>query len=228
VVSNFDNPLGSSLSNERKEELVKILQGAQVPLIEDDINGDLCHNVDRPTVAKAWDRHENVLLCSSFSKTLAPGFRVGWIAPGKYFEEILHQKIVSNIASTSPTQLAVAEFLENGGYASHLRKIGKAYAAKVAKMAEAIGTYFPSGTKVTRPEGGFTLWLELDKNINTGTLYAEALKKSITIAPGTLFSNSGRYSNCLRLNGAFWSEETRWAVEALGRMVHKLADCTGK
>ncbi len=223
VVSNFDNPLGSSLSNERKEELVKLLQEARVPLIEDDINGDLDHKGERPTVAKAWDRNDNVLLCSSFSKTLAPGYRVGWIAPGKYLEEVLHQKIVSNIASTSPTQLAVAEFLENGGYAYHLRKIGKAYATKVARMAEAIGTYFPSGTRVTRPEGGFALWLELSKNIDTGILYAEAARERITVAPGTLFSTSGRYRNCLRLNGAFWSEETRWAVEALGKMVHKLA-----
>ena len=224
VVSNFDNPLGSSLSNERKEELVKLLQDADVPLIEDDINGDLCHEGDRPTVAKAWDNHGNVLLCSSFSKTLAPGYRVGWIAPGKYMDKVLHQKIVSNIASTSPTQLAVAEFLENGGYAHHLRTINRAYATKVARMAEAIGNCFPAGTRVTRPTGGFALWLELQGDIDTVDLYAEAAKMKITIAPGSLFSTSGRYTNCLRLNGAFWSEETRWAVETLGRMAHELAD----
>ncbi len=223
VVSNFDNPMGSSLSNSKKEELVKLLQTARVPLIEDDINGDLYHGEDRPTVAKAWDRDGGVLLCSSFSKTLAPGYRVGWIAPGRYMDDVLHQKIASNIASTSPTQLAVAEFLENGGYAHHLRKITKVYATKVARMAEAIGTYFPPGTRVTRPEGGFTLWLELQKEIDTLALYARAVEMKITIAPGAIFSTGGKYTNCLRLNGAFWSEKNRWAVEALGKIAHELA-----
>lgn len=223
AVSNFDNPMGSSLSNAKKEELVKLLRESGVPLIEDDINGDLCHEGERPTVAKAWDRDGNVLLCSSFSKTLAPGYRVGWIAPGKYAEDVLHQKIVSNIASVSPTQLAVAEFLENGGYAHHLRTICRAYASKVARMAEAIGEYFPSGTRVTRPKGGFALWLELPEDVDTVSLYGEAAKRKITIAPGSLFSTGRRYKNCLRLNSAFWSEETRWAVKALGQMAHDLA-----
>ena len=226
VVSNYDNPLGSSLSNERKEELAKLLANAGVPLIEDDINGDLSHGDERPTVAKAWDRTGNVLLCSSFSKTLAPGYRVGWISPGRYMDKVLHQKIVTNIASATPTQLAVAEFLENGGYAHHLRSISKVYAAKVARMAEAIGTYFPTGTRVTRPAGGFTLWVELAENIDTVALYAKAEKMKITIAPGSLFSTSGKFANCLRLNSAFWSEDTRWAVEALGRMCHEYTDWT--
>ncbi len=224
AISNFDNPMGNRLSDARKEELVSLLWEAKVPLIEDDINGDLAHDGERPTVAKAWDRHDNVLLCSSFSKTLAPGYRVGWIAPGRFMDAVLHQKIVSNIATASPTQLAIAEFLENGGYAHHLRTICKAYAAKVARMAEAIGTYFPQGTRVTRPEGGFTLWLELAENIDTVALYAMAAQKKITIAPGSLFSTGERYHNCLRLNSACYSEETKWAVEALGEMVHELAN----
>lgn len=222
VISNFDNPLGSSLTDNKKQELAEILAGSGVPLIEDDINGDLGHSDERPSVAKAWDRNDNILLCSSFSKTLAPGYRVGWIAPGKYLEATLHRKLVSNIASASPTQLAVAEFLANGGYAHHLRVIRKAYATKLARMADAIGRYFPAGTRVTCPAGGFSLWVELPGDVDTMTLYAHAETEKISIAPGRIFSSGGKFSNCLRLNGAFWSEENRWAVESLGRMAGKL------
>ncbi|MFH0780499.1 MAG: PLP-dependent aminotransferase family protein [Pseudomonadota bacterium] len=222
VISNFDNPLGSSLTDARKQELVEMVAGAGVPLVEDDINGDLSHSDERPSVAKAWDRTGDVLLCSSFSKTLAPGYRVGWIAPGRYLEETLHRKLVSNIASATPPQLAVAEFLANGGYAHHLRVIRKAYAGKLARMADAIGRYFPPGTRVTRPKGGFTLWIELPADVDTVDLYRRIETKKVTFAPGRIFSTRGKYRNCLRLNGAFWSEKNRWAVELLGSMATEL------
>ena len=222
MISNFDNPLGSSLSDARKQELAKMLAAARVPLIEDDINGDLSHNDERPSVVKSWDRDGNVLLCSSFSKTLAPGYRVGWIAPGRYLEATQHRKLVTNIASPSPTQLAVAEFLANGGYAHHLRILHKAYAAKMAQMGDAIGRYFPTGTRVTRPAGGFTLWLELPADVDTVDLYARAESKRITFAPGRIFSTRGKFRNCLRLNAACWSEKNRWALESLGRMAAEL------
>ena len=221
-VSNYDNPLGSTMSDERKQELVKMLAAAEVPLIEDDINGDLCHGSERPSVSKGWDRSGNVLLCSSFSKTLAPGYRVGWIAPGRYMERLVHKKMVANIATPSPTQLAVAAFLENGGYAHHLRTIRKEYGTRVGRLVDAIGRCFPAGTRVTRPDGGFTLWVELPEGIDTMELYMKAQQSKITIAPGRLFSIKKRYSNCMRLNGSFWKEENRWAVEELGRLVGEL------
>ncbi len=222
VISNFNNPLGYSLSDGRKEELVALLAEHGVPLVEDDINGDLGFEDDRPSVAKAWDRQDNVLLCSSFSKTLAPGYRVGWLAPGRFKVESLHLKMVMNIASASPSQIAVSDFLENGGYEHHLRSLRKHYAVKVAQMGEAIGNTFPLGTRVTRPGGGFTLWVELPEQVDTLTLYAMAIDRGITIAPGALFSTAGKFSNCLRLNAAFWSEENRWAIEYLGEMANNL------
>ena len=222
VVSNFDNPLGSTMSDERKRMLVTLLERADVPLIEDDINGDLSYSDERPSVAKAWDRSKNVLLCSSFSKTLAPGYRVGWIAPGKYMEKLLHRKLVTNIASPSPTQIAMAEFLENGGYAYHLRSIRKTYAAKIGRMIDGIGHAFPPGTRVTRPKGGFVVWVELPEGIDTVAMYARAEEKNITIAPGRLFSITNQYTNCMRLNGAVWSEKNRWAVDELGRIAADL------
>jgi DNA-binding transcriptional MocR family regulator len=222
MISNFDNPLGSSLSDAKKQELASMLEKAGVPLIEDDINGDLSHRDERPSVVKSWDRNGNVLLCSSFSKTLAPGYRVGWLAPGRYFEKALHRKLVTNIASASPTQLAVAEFLANGGYAHHLRLLRKTYALKMAHMADAISRFFPEGTRVTRPGGGFTLWLELPAPVDTVDFYTEAQSKKITFAPGCIFSTTGNYRHCLRLNAACWSEKHKWAVKALGEMAGSL------
>lgn len=222
VISNFDNPLGSCLSNEGKMMLTKLLEEAGVPLIEDDINGDLSFSDDRPSVAKGWDRSGNVLLCSSFSKTLAPGYRVGWIAPGKYFENVLHRKLVTSVASASPPQLAVAEFLENGGYAHHLRTIRKAYGARLAQLADAVGTYFPAHTRVTQPGGGFVLWVELPENLDAMKLYSAAEKRGITIAPGPIFSMADRFRNCLRLNGALFTDKTSWAIEELGKIAKKL------
>ncbi len=222
VVSNFDNPMGSSLSDARKQELIKLLGETATPLIEDDINGDLAHGDDRPTVAKSWDTTGNVLLCSSFSKTIAPGYRVGWIAPGRFIQEILHRKMITTIGSAIPTQMAIADFLKNGGYDHHLRKIRKAYAEKVARMTDAIGRYFPAGTRVTRPQGGFTLWVELPEKVNTVAMFAKSDAQSISFAPGILFSNDDKYAHCLRLNSAFWSVDTQWAVKTLGQLAHEL------
>ncbi|BCR03658.1 GntR family transcriptional regulator [Desulfuromonas versatilis] len=218
VISNFNNPLGGQMPDERKRELVELLAARDIPLIEDDIYGDLSFAGERPSVAKAYDQKGGVLLCSSFSKTLAPGYRVGWIAPGRYRAQVERLKMTLNIASASPTQLAVAEFLANGGYEHHLRTIRRDYAKRVAQMSEAIGRYFPAGTRVTRPKGGFSLWVELPEYVDTLALYPRAVKEGITIAPGPIFSASGKYANFIRVNAAFWSERTEGAVATLGRL----------
>ena len=222
VISNFDNPLGTRLSDSKKKELAELLSNYRIPLIEDDINGDLSFDDERPTVVKTWDREENVLLCSSFSKTLAPGYRVGWIASEKYCREIQQQKLVTNLASSSPTQLAVAEFLDSGGYDHHLRQVRRVYAARTAQMTDAINNYFPRGTRLSQPQGGFTLWVELPEKVDTTRLHTEALKKGITIAPGSVFSTTDAFSHCLRLNGAFWSDNYMWAIEYLGNCAKTL------
>ena len=221
-VVNFNNPLGVSLSDKRKKELVELLEEHDVPLIEDDINGDLSFSDNRPSVCKGWDKKGNVVLCSSFSKTIAPGYRVGWIAPGKFMKKIEQLKMITNIASATPTQLAVAEFLKNGGYDHHLRSIRKVYAAKVAQMSEAVGEFFPQGTKVTRPKGGFNLWVELPGGIDSMKMYARSEEKGISIAPGAIFSTTKQFENCIRLNAGLWSENKRWCVKELGEIAESL------
>ncbi len=223
MISNFNNPLGSQMPDEKKKELVALLAHHEIPLIEDDIYGDLAFSDERPSVAKAYDRKGLVLLCSSFSKTLAPGYRVGWIAAGRYRAQVEKLKLVTNIASATPTQLAVAEFLANGGYDRHLRSIRRDYARKAALMGEAIGRFFPEGTRVSRPKGGFSLWVEMPEMVDSLELYGKAVKEGMTIAPGPIFSASGKYRNFVRLNAAFWSERVEGSIEVLGRLARELS-----
>ena len=218
VLSNFNNPLGSRMSDEDKFRLVGILENHQVPLIEDDIYGDLSYSDERPSVAKSFDKTGNVLLCSSFSKTVAPGYRVGWIAAGRYQEQIERGKMLANVATPSPTQLAIAEFLANGGYEHHLRSIRRVYARQTAQMGDAIGRAFPTGTRVSRPQGGFVLWVEMPEGVDSLLLYKKAKALGITIAPGSIFSVDGKYLNCIRLNAACWNPTVEVAIETLGRL----------
>ncbi|HEY6873385.1 MAG TPA: PLP-dependent aminotransferase family protein [Geobacteraceae bacterium] len=222
VITNFTNPLGSLMPNERKKELVDLLAHHEIPLIEDDIYGDLSFANERPMVAKAYDKKGLVILCSSVSKTLVPGYRIGWVAPGKFQQEIEQLKLMTNVATASPTQLAIAEFLAGGGYDRHLRAIRRIYAKQVALMGEAIGKHFPEGTRVTRPAGGFVVWVEMPERVNALKLYELAIRRRITIAPGPIFSASGKYRNNIRLNAAHWSEKIEQAVQTLGKLAEGL------
>lgn len=222
VLTNFNNPLGSLMTDAGKRRLVELLGSYRVPLIEDDIYGDLSYTDERPSVAKAYDKTGNVLLCSSFSKTLAPGYRVGWIAAGCYQEQIERGKMIANVATASPPQQAIAEFLANGGYEHHLRSIRRSYARQVAQMGDAIGRCFPQGTRVSRPQGGFVLWVEMPEPIDSLRLYERAKKVGISIAPGQIFSIEGKFRNCIRLNAACWDPCVEAAVATLGRLASEL------
>jgi DNA-binding transcriptional MocR family regulator len=216
VIPNYNNPFGSCMADERKKELVRILAAHGIPLIENDVYGDLGFSYHRPTVAKRYDKKGLVILCSSFSKTLAPGYRVGWVVPGRFQEKIERLKAVSNIATATLPQLAIAEFLANGGYDHYLRKIRGIYSRQTSLMSQAITRYFPEGTKVNNPSGGFVLWVEMPEGIDSIKLYEHALNKGITIAPGLIFSASGKYRNFIRLNAAYWSDRIEQALATIG------------
>ncbi|TLM97946.1 PLP-dependent aminotransferase family protein, partial [bacterium] len=187
AIPNFNNPLGSCMTDGKKKELVQLLAEHAIPLIENDVYGDLNFSGQRPTMAKSFDRDGLVIHCSSFSKTLAPGYRVGWVAGGRFQEKIERLKAVSTIAAATLPQLALAEFLATGGYDQYLRKIRWVYSRQVALMAETVERTFPSGTRVSSPTGGFVLWVELPRQCNAIRLYELALKAGITIAPGQSF-----------------------------------------
>jgi DNA-binding transcriptional MocR family regulator len=217
-VSNFNNPLGSCMPDEKKRALVEMLSEYEIPLIEDDIYGDLSFSSERPKVAKAFDKKGLVLLCSSVSKTLAPGYRVGWIAPGRFQAEVEHLKVVTNIGTATLPQLAIAEFLANGGYDHHLRKVRRIYAQRVILMTQAISKFFPEGTRMTRPSGGLVLWVEFPEYVDSLKLYELALQVGITFAPGPIFSATQRYRNFIRLNAASWSERCEGILFKLGQL----------
>jgi DNA-binding transcriptional MocR family regulator len=222
VVTNFSNPLGCLMPEERKRSLVDLLARYEIPLIEDDIYGELPFNGERPGVAKAYDRNDLVMLCSSYSKDISPALRVGWILPGRYRERVIKTKLSMNVSSPILPQLAVAEYLENGGYDHHLRKIRRAYAQKVDYMARAVLNYFPDGTRVSTPQGGYVLWVQLPGEVDALELYRQALAYKITIAPGHVFSATHRYANFIRLNAAYMDFNGERGIERLAGLVRQI------
>jgi DNA-binding transcriptional MocR family regulator len=223
-MTNFSNPLGSCMPEPKKQQLVELLARRGIPLIEDDIYGSLAFGPARPGTAKAFDSQGLVLWCGSLSKTLAPGYRVGWVAPGKFKAEVHRLKHTCSLANPMVTQLALAEFLATGSYERQLRRLRRAYAQQIEQMSLAVARHFPPDTRVTRPQGGQVLWVELPENVDTLELYRGALAKGISIAPGPIFSARKQYRNCLRLNCAnLWSEKVEQAVAKLGIMATRMA-----
>lgn len=222
VITNFSNPLGSLMPDERKRELVELLARHEIPLIEDDIYADLTFDNERPTAAKSFDRSGLVIYCSSFSKTIAPGYRVGWAIAGRFQAEMERLKMIMNVAPASPPQLALAEFLATGGYDHHLRSIRRIHARNISHMADAVGRYFPVGTRMTNPAGGFILWVEMPEGIDAIRLYHRALEQGISIVPGPLFSLSNKYGNHIRLSAAQWDEKIEQGIKTLGVLAHGL------
>ncbi|MBP0028441.1 PLP-dependent aminotransferase family protein [Roseofilum sp. Guam] len=220
LVSNFSNPLGTCMSNEKKQDLVELLARHQIPLIEDDVYGDLSFDGDRPKAIKAFDKDGFVLYCASFSKVLSPGLRVGWAIPGRYQATVERLKLTVNMSTSPASQLAISAFLANGGYDRHLRNLRRAYEQQMLQMIQAICHHFPEDTKVTRPTGGHVLWIELPPHFDAMELFHRAGQHKISISPGIMFSPSGSYGNCFRLNsGLPWSPQIEQAMETLGRLI---------
>jgi len=208
------------MPDENKRQLLEILATRRIPLIEDDINGELYQTDRRPRTVQSFDRTGSVLLCGSFSKTLAPGYRVGWVAPGRYYEKVKSLKLTSTLATATLPQLAIAEFMANGGYDRHLRALRRAFATQLQRMSEAVAEAFPAEIKVTRPGGGFVLWIELPANISAMKLHDLALARNISLAPGPMFSATQQFPNFIRLNcGHPWTPRLARAVATLGGLV---------
>ena len=221
-MTNCHNPLGFVTSDDYKKELVSVLAQHEVPLIEEDIYADLTFNGIRPNTAKTFDTNGLVLLCSSYSKVLAPGFRIGWIHAGRFQREVERQKFTSSIASPSLPQLAIAEFLESGGYDRYLRGLRGALSAQVQMVSQAIARYFPEGTRLSRPAGGYVLWVELPKRVDALKLYRVSLEHNISILPGPICSPSGQFQNYIRINcGLSWSDTVERALATVGKLCDK-------
>ena len=191
-----------------------------IPLIEDDLYGDVFFGHSRPKPCKAFDEKGLVLWCGSVSKTLAPGYRVGWIAPGKFKDAIIRQKHIHLISTPTLNQEAIANFMENGRYENHLRKLRHELHSNSLHLAQAITDYFPEDTKIITPQGGFMLWVELNQRTDTTELYYKAMQHKISIAPGRMFTLHDQYRNCMRLSfGQQWSPFIEERLQVLGSVI---------
>ncbi|MDB5842311.1 MAG: PLP-dependent aminotransferase family protein [Herminiimonas sp.] len=220
LMTNFQNPLGSLMPDQKKRELVELLTRHDVPLIEDDVYGELYFGARRPLPAKAFDTNGLVMHCSSFSKCLAPGYRVGWAAPGRYARAVARHKLTTSLSASAPAQAALAEYLSKGGYDKHLRQLRHALSVQQSAMMQAVVRHFPPGTRATRPLGGYFLWIEMPGEVDALEIHREASARGISVAPGPMFSAQHRFANCLRLNyGHPWDDRAEAALATLGRLV---------
>jgi len=224
LVPNFHNPLGFVMPEKNKQQLVTLLGSRGIPIIEDDIHGELFFEGTRPTPLKAYDREGGVLYCSSFSKTLAPGLRIGWTLPGRYRDKLRRLKLNLSIASPTLNQLVMAAFLRDAAFERHLRRLRQALKTQTANLAMSVARHFPEGTKMTSPKGGVTLWIELDKRVDALEVFHKAREHRIAIMPGTMCSPTNRYRHCLRLSCGFpWSDALNAGVKKLGEIVHRIS-----
>jgi DNA-binding transcriptional MocR family regulator len=224
LMPTFQNPVGSLMPEDRKQALVELLAAREIPLIEDDVYAELYFGSVKPRPAKAFDKKGLVLHCSSFSKCLAPGYRLGWCAAGRYSAAIDRVKLTTTLATSIPVQAGIADFLVHGGYERHLRRLRRALEIQQTQMVQAIRRHFPQGTRVSRPQGGYFLWVELPPSVNSLDVQRVAMSKGISVAPGPMFSPTRGYTHFVRISsGHPWTPQLEASVATLGRIVDGLS-----
>jgi DNA-binding transcriptional MocR family regulator len=220
LMTNFQNPLGALVPDDAKRELLALLDKHDIPLIEDDVYAELFFGRHRPKPLKAFDRKGLVLNCNSFAKSLAPGYRVGWVAAGRFTQALQRRKLMSSLSTSAPAQDAIALYLREGGFERHLSTLRRTLAAQQAAALESLTRHLPNDVRISRPEGGYFLWLELPAGHDAIDIHQRALEQGFSIAPGPIFSARRAYRNCLRLNyGHPWTPAADAAVRALAKLL---------
>lgn len=214
------NPTGACMPDTNKLEMVKILGEQNIPLIEDDSLGELNFKTPRSLPAKAFDTYNNILYCSSFSKTLAPGFRIGWVSAGNYQSQLEKLKFGSNISTNPVLQDAIGRYLESGHYDSHIRKLRIELQGQMIKYLSAVSEHFPKDIRLSVPQGGLSIWIELPENRDAFALQQTVLDKGIGICPGHIFSTSEFYHHYIRINYCpLWNSKTENAIKTIGKLL---------
>lgn len=222
AMPNVHNPLGTSMPVAAKERLAALVNEYRVPLIEDALYTELQYATPLQPAVKAFDRDGWVIACASYTKTLAPGFRLGWIEAGRFQQRIAELKFCSSVAQPALLGEALGAFLESGGYAQHLRRLRRSNAADVDRLRGLVDQAFPAGTLATEPTGGFLVWVELPEGCDTNRLFDAALRRGISITPGSLFAPSGRHTRHLRLSACHaFSERHLHALFTLGELARQ-------
>jgi len=224
VMPNFQNPLGFQMPDSEQEKLVRLAQRRQMPLIENAVYSELYYGQAHPGTLKQHDRMGLVLHCSSFSKSLTSAYRIGWAMPGRYRAQVEKLKFLNTLATPAAPQRAIAEYLTEGGFERHLRRVRKAFAQQRDLMRHFVLRFFPAGTRVTEPQGGYVLWVELPPQVDAMELYRRSLALGITVAPGRIFAATDHYRHFIRLNYSYpWSREIEQALKKAGKLVAELA-----
>ena len=229
LIANFNNPLGFLLTNEKKRAMVQLLNALEVPIVEDDIYGELYFGASRPLPLKAFDRRDLVLYCSSFSKSLSPGLRIGWIQAGRFFQGVRRLKTNQAISAPGLTQWAAARYLRGGNYERHLRGLRTHLKNQVGNTGLAIARYFPQGTKISAPHGGLTLWVELDPRVDSLELFRRALEGRIAVMPGAICASGRAYRHCIRIScGLPYSDKIDQGLQTLAAIVRDLCGAANR
>jgi DNA-binding transcriptional MocR family regulator len=223
LVPNFQNPLGCIMPNDHKAHLVKMANDKEIPIIEDDIHGELYFGSSRPSTLKSFDKKGLVLYCTSVSKSLTPGLRLGWVIAGKYLSKVLQLKLNTTIAVAGINQYLLTEYLKGGSYNRHLRRLRTTLKNQVNNTAMAIARYFPEGTRLSKPKGGLMLWVQLPGKVDSLEVFHAARRQQIAIMPGIMCATTPRYRNCIRISCGFpWSDNLDKGILVLGKIVANL------
>ena len=223
--SSVNNPLGCVSSDAYRQRLIELLESHDVPLIEDDVYGELVFAGPRPKPAQFFSRKGQVLTCASFSKTVAPGYRVGWLLPGNYLETAQILKRAISCSSGLLTQMTLSEHLASGDYDRHLKRLIPVLKQNAERMTAAVERSFPADTGISDPKGGSVLWLELPGKVDSAELFDRAIEENISIMPGDVFAAGRRYRNFIRLSfGHPWSDQIDEGMDRLGGLVHEMMD----
>ncbi|MFM5878616.1 PLP-dependent aminotransferase family protein [Aeromonas sanarellii] len=224
LMGNVQHPLGHTMPDGHKQALMQLLNAHRVPLVEDDVYAELYFGRERPRPIKCWDARGESLLCGSFSKCLAPGFRVGWVVAGAHAERIQRLQLMSTLSTNVPSQLALADMLRQGGVDAHFRRLRHTLAQRQQQMRAALLRLFPEA-RISAPDGGYFLWLEFDHRLDSRALHTQALACGFSLAPGALFSSQGQHNHCLRLNSSHpWSPALEAALARLAKLIHRQLD----
>ncbi|SAK97226.1 GntR family transcriptional regulator [Caballeronia calidae] len=223
VMPNFQNPLGFQMPDERKRQLMELLTTHEIPVIENDVYHELYYGDARPSTLKNFDTTGLVLHCASFSKSLTASYRIGWAMPGRYRAQVEKLKFLNTLTTPSVPQVAIADYLRQDGYDRHLRRVRKLYRQQSRIMSAMVERFFPAGTRISVPQGGYVLWVELPENVDSMRLYRAALESGITVGPGHMFSTRNAFSHFIRLNYSYpWTAASEAALQRLGELAGEI------
>jgi len=221
----INNPLGSMKTDEQRQAMVSLLEQHDIPLIEDDVYSEIYFTEQKPKPAQLYSEKGLVMTCSSFSKTAAPGYRIGWLLPGKFEEQAKRIKRAQSASTPMLQQWTLNEYLLSGDYDRHLCVLRKTLAYNCERMRALIAENFPPEVCISKPQGGSVLWLRCQSHVNTGAFFQQALSQGVSFAPGVVFSPSGKYKNYMRVSyGVQWGEDIEKAIKVLGQLVFEYTD----